>query len=151
MTLPNWQRLLFATAIRADTVRLRVAGSTEALVAMRGMTEKLKLTVNDGKTHLCQIPQALLLEPQLRLPGRDGEAEGIAPNIHLEPVDHAPIAALAQSMGPDDRMAPLAALVDRHDPPVTTQSSQISISAYFAPSLVSAVLLRQNGAVTHCL
>ena len=25
--------------------------------AMRGMMEKLKLTVNDDKTHLCQIPQ----------------------------------------------------------------------------------------------
>jgi len=31
------------------------------------------------------------------------------------------------------------------------QSSQVSISAYFARSLVSAVLLRQNSAVTHCL
>ena len=26
--------------------------------AMRGMMEQLKLTVNDDKTHLCQIPQA---------------------------------------------------------------------------------------------
>ncbi|MEF8738574.1 MAG: YHS domain-containing protein [Candidatus Accumulibacter phosphatis] len=31
------------------------------------------------------------------------------------------------------------------------QSSQVSISAYFARSLVSAVVLRQNRSVTHCL
>ncbi len=29
----------------------------EAMDAMRGMMEKLKLTVNDDKTHLCQIPR----------------------------------------------------------------------------------------------
>jgi hypothetical protein len=29
----------------------------DAMAAMRGMMEKLKLTVNDDKTHLCQIPQ----------------------------------------------------------------------------------------------
>lgn len=29
----------------------------EAMVAMRTMMEKLKLTVNDDKTHLCQLPQ----------------------------------------------------------------------------------------------
>jgi len=29
----------------------------EAMGAMRGMMEKLKLTVNDDKTHLCQIPR----------------------------------------------------------------------------------------------
>lgn len=29
----------------------------EAMAAMRGMMDKLKLTVNDDKTHLCRIPQ----------------------------------------------------------------------------------------------
>ncbi|MEF8770199.1 group II intron reverse transcriptase/maturase [Candidatus Accumulibacter contiguus] len=29
----------------------------DAMAAMRGMMEQLKLTVNDDKTHLCQIPQ----------------------------------------------------------------------------------------------
>jgi RNA-directed DNA polymerase len=29
----------------------------DAMDAMRGMMEQLKLTVNDDKTHLCQIPQ----------------------------------------------------------------------------------------------
>jgi RNA-directed DNA polymerase len=31
--------------------------AAEAMEAMRSMVEKLKLTVNDDKTHLCQIPQ----------------------------------------------------------------------------------------------
>ncbi|QKS28037.1 MAG: hypothetical protein HT579_03145 [Candidatus Accumulibacter similis] len=34
---------------------------------------------------------------------------------------------------------------------VMLQSSQVSISAYFARSLVSAVVLRQNSSVTNCL
>ena len=29
----------------------------DAMAAMRGMMEKLKLTVNDDKTHLCQLPR----------------------------------------------------------------------------------------------
>lgn len=31
--------------------------AAEAMAAMRSMMEKLKLTVNDDKTHLCQLPQ----------------------------------------------------------------------------------------------
>ena len=36
-------------------------------------------------------------------------------------------------------------------PPVVWQSSQVSTLAYFSERLVSAVFLRQNGVVTHCL
>jgi len=42
-------------------------------------------------------------------------------------------------------------IVGRPKSSVAEQSSQVSISAYCALGLVSAVLLRQNSAVTHCL
>jgi hypothetical protein len=45
----------------------------------------------------------------------------------------------------------LMAVLVEPNVPVRKQSSQVSISAYCALGLVSAVLLRQNSAVTHCL
>jgi hypothetical protein len=46
----------------ADDLVILCHGTAEkALQTMREMMERLKLTVNENKTHLCKVPWALLL------------------------------------------------------------------------------------------
>jgi len=43
----------------------------KVMAAMTGMMSRLKLTVNESKTHVCQIPQE-----SFDFPGQDGQPPG---------------------------------------------------------------------------
>jgi group II intron reverse transcriptase/maturase len=62
--IEGWRRLGYQQQWSANIVNYAddfviccKRGATDALAAMRRMMERLKLTVNEDKTHLCQIPR----------------------------------------------------------------------------------------------
>ena len=66
-------------------------------------------------------------EPDLRLPGRDGELEAAALHLHLASVDHAAVAAAEEITGVNDRPLPLGCLVDGDDAPVPAREDDEAV------------------------
>jgi len=69
-------------------------------------------------TALPSVSSLFLAQPYLRLPGRDGELEVVAPDLHIVAVNHAAVTSMAKSIGPDAWVLPFRALVDGDNAPV---------------------------------